>query len=428
MIRLASSLRQSAGLQIGDRVKLSPHRSPFEEAKEIKLQEEGSTDAPTEKEALQFYLRDELCIILNETELNLVQQTRYLSVGMRLECVYRGVIRSFIVKAIVGPENPDLSSMAASMQNLSISTPDTPSNPPSSKGLPVVFSMSRATAISFTGSTDVLDSTEEDEAVTFASIGGLKVQIETLREMVEMPLLKPHLFVRFRMKPPRGVLLYGPPGTGKTLLLRAVANETKAHVLTVNGPSVISKYQGETESTLRSIFAEAYARQPSIIFIDEIDALAPKRGGENESALDVTDGRVVATLLTLMDGMKAGGRVVVVAATNRPNAIDPALRRPGRFDRELEIGIPDANARLEILRLQLQQMPHDLDDTYIQTVAATTHGYVGADLMALCTEAGMHCIKVGVQANISESSMRINKSDIEAALLVVRASAMREVF
>jgi AAA family ATPase len=229
------------------------------------------------------------------------------------------------------------------------------------------------------------------------------------------------------MRPPRGVLLYGPPGTGKTLLLRATANEVKANVLTVNGPSVVSKYQGETESTLRGIFQEAQEREPSIIFIDEIDALAPKRG-ENESSIDVSDGRVVATLLTLMDGMEGSGRVVVVAATNRPNAIDPALRRPGRFDKELEIGIPDANARLEILQLHLQKMPHTLTDTYVQSVAAKTHGYVGADLMSLCTEAGMRCIKNGVKNNISEASMKITQEDIEAALLVVRPSAMREVF
>jgi AAA family ATPase len=358
-------------------------------------------------------------------DLTLVQQARYLSVGMRLECAYRGVLRSFIVKAITGPEN-DRSSIATHMENLSISNTATKS--PSPRSMPPVYCMSRATAISFVGSKDVLESPSLQDSISFASIGGLKDQIEILRDMVEMPLLRPHLFVRFGMKPPRGVLLYGPPGTGKTLLLRAIANETQAHVLTVNGPSVLSKYQGETENTLRGIFTEAYERQPSIIFIDEIDALAPKRGGENESALDVTDGRVVATLLTLMDGMEGSGRVVVVAATNRPNAIDPALRRPGRFDKELEIGIPDANARLEILRLQLRKMPHVLLDTYVQTVAAKTHGYVGADLIALCTEAGMHCIKNGVHANIPESSMKIDQADIEAALLVVRASAMREVF
>jgi AAA family ATPase len=343
---------------------------------------------------------------------------------MRLECDYRGVLRSFVVKNIVGPEHPDRSSIATRLENLDLSAETSKSGP---TGIPIVFRMARGTTLSFSGSQDVLQRTSPEDSVTFSSIGGLKNQIEILRDMVEMPLLKPHLFVRFGMKPPRGVLLYGPPGTGKTLLLRAIANETQAHVLTVNGPSVISKYQGETESTLRSIFAEAYEQQPSIIFIDEVDALAPKRGGENESALDVTDGRVVATLLTLMDGMEGSGKVVVVAATNRPNAIDPALRRPGRFDKELEIGIPDATARLEILRLQLRKMPHILIDAYVQTVAAKTYGYVGADLMALCTEAGMRCIKNGVKNNVPENSMKIDRADMEAAMLVVRPSAMREV-
>jgi AAA family ATPase len=342
---------------------------------------------------------------------------------MKLECAYRGVLRSFIVTAITGPDHPERSSLVARLENLHISS----SNPPPASGIPVVFSMTRSTVITFAGSKDVLQDPLSQDAVTYSSIGGLKEQMEILRDMVEMPLLRPHLFVRFGMKPPRGVLLYGPPGTGKTLLLRAMANEVKANVLRINGPSVVSKYQGETEGTLRGIFREAQEQQPSIIFIDEIDALAPKRGGENESAVDISDGRVVATLLTLMDGMEGSGRVVVVAATNRPNAIDPALRRPGRLDKELEIGIPDANARLEILQLHLQKMPHALLDSYVQSIAAKTHGYVGADLMALCTEAGMRCIKNGVKNNVSESSMKISQEDIDGALLVVRPSAMREV-
>jgi AAA family ATPase len=420
---MASSLRQSAGLQLSDHVVLSPYRSPIDEAKEIVLQQEETAEAPAEREALRFYLRDELrTSFIWDTSLTTVQQARYLSARMRLECAYRGVLRSFIVTSITGPENPDRSSLVARLENLSLSQ-----SSHQLTGVPVVFCMSRATTISFSGSKDVVQSPSHEAAITFSAIGGLKPQIEILREMVEMPLLKPHLFVRFGMKPPRGVLLYGPPGTGKTLLLRAVANEVQAHVLTLSGPSIVSKYQGETESTLRSIFAEAYENQPSIIFIDEIDALAPKRG-ENESVSDVTDGRVVATLLTLMDGMEGSGRVVVVAATNRPNAIDPALRRPGRFDKEIEIGIPDANARLEILRLQLRKMPHVLLDTYVQSIAAKTHGYVGADLIALCTEAGMHCIKNGVKSNIPENSMKIDGLDIESALLVIRPSAMREVF
>jgi AAA family ATPase len=351
-----------------------------------------------------------------------VQQARYVTVGMKLECAYRGVLRTFIVTAITGSDHPERSSLVAQLENLNISAGHTP---PASSA-PIVFSMTRTTNITFSGSKDILQDSSH-EAVTYSSVGGLKDQIEILRDMVEMPLLRPHLFVRFGMRPPRGVLLYGPPGTGKTLLLRATANEVKANVLTVNGPSVVSKYQGETESTLRGIFQEAQEREPSIIFIDEIDALAPKRGGESESAVDVSDGRVVATLLTLMDGMEGSGLVVVVAATNRPNAIDPALRRPGRFDKELEIGIPDANARLEILRLHLRKMPHTLLNKYVQSVATKTHGYVGADLMSLCTEAGMRCIKNGVKNNIPEASMKITQEDIEAALLVVRPSAMREV-
>ena len=323
MVRMASSLRQSAGLQLTDHVVLSPYRSPIDEAKEVVLQQEETAEAPAEREALRFYLRDELRTSFSYFNLSLttVQQARYLSVGMRLECAYRGVLRSFIVTAITSPEHPDRSSLVGRLENLSLSQ-----SSPQLTSVQVVFCMSRATTISFSGSKDVVQSPPHD-AVTFSSIGGLKPQIEILQEMVEMPLLKPHLFVCFRMKPRRGVLLYGPPGTGKSLLLRAIANEVQAHVLTLSGLSIVSKYQGETESTLRSIFAEVYENQPSIIFIDEIDALAPKRG-ENESVSDVTDGRVVATLLTLMDGMEGSGRVVVVAVTNRPNAIDPALRRP----------------------------------------------------------------------------------------------------
>jgi AAA family ATPase len=338
---------------------------------------------------------------------------------MRLECNYRGVLREFTVKAIQ-PADSDPRCLAERLEILQLET-KTPS-----LGVPTVYSMSRTTAISFDGTKDVTQENTEEE-VTYSSIGGLKDQIEILRDTVEMPLLRPHLFVRFGMKPPRGVLLYGPPGTGKTLLLRAVANETKAHVITISGPSVVSKYQGETESTLRSIFTEARERQPSIIFIDEIDSLAPKRGNDNESSLDVADGRVVATLLTLMDGMEKSGRVVVVAATNRPNSIDPALRRPGRFDQELEIGIPDADARLEILRIQLRRMPHDLTDTYIRSVAAKTHGYVGADLMALCTKAGTLGIKRGIRDNVPEYLMKIDEADVESALFLVQPSAMREV-
>lgn len=205
---------------------------------------------------------------------------------------------------------------------------------------------------------------------------------------------------------PRGILLHGPPGTGKTMLLRVVANTSNAHVLTINGPSIVSKYLGETEAALRDIFNEARKYQPSIIFIDEIDSIAPNRANDDSGEVE---SRVVATLLTLMDGMGAAGKVVVIAATNRPNSVDPALRRPGRFDQEVEIGIPDVDARFDILTKQFSRMSSDrhvLDSEAIKYIASKTHGYVGADLTALCRESVMKTIQrgLGTDANIDKFS------------------------
>ncbi|KAF5101310.1 hypothetical protein D0Z03_000617 [Geotrichum reessii] len=227
------------------------------------------------------------------------------------------------------------------------------------------------------------------------------------------------------MAPDRGFLLHGPPGTGKTMLLRAVAAETNAHVLTINGPSIVSKYLGETESALRGIFSEAVQYQPAIIFVDEIDALVPKRDSDESGE---AESRVVSTLLTLMDGMGAGGQVVVVGATNRPNAIDPALRRPGRFGQELEIGIPDAEGRLDILRLMLRDMPHELTEEGIVELAGKTHGYVGADLAALCRDAVMAAIQRGLAAGTPENELAVAATDVDRALVDIRPSAMREIF
>ncbi|KAG5513218.1 hypothetical protein PMAC_001588 [Pneumocystis sp. 'macacae'] len=257
--------------------------------------------------------------------------------------------------------------------------------------------------------------------VTFADIGGLKRQIELLKDYVEMPLLKPQYFQRFNITPPKGILLYGPPGTGKTMLFRAIANETNAYVELVNGPSIIGKYLGETEANLTKIFENAKKHQPSIIFIDEIDAIAPKRGD------DTADRRVVASLLTLMDGMNSSGQIIVVGATNRPNILDEALRRPGRFEKEIEIGVPDVDARLEILKLHFNKMPHNLNKDDIEKLAKRTHGYVGADLTSICREAAISAIKRGIAENISEENFNISKHDIEIALKHVRQSVMREV-
>ena len=224
--------------------------------------------------------------------------------------------------------------------------------------------------------------------VTYEDIGGLHEQIQKIREMVELPLRYPELFQKLGIDPPKGVLLYGPPGCGKTLLAKAVATEAEANFFLINGPEIMNKYYGETEAKLREIFRKAEEEAPSIIFIDEIDAIAPKRSevtGEVEK-------RVVAQLLALMDGLESRGQVIVIGATNRPNALDPALRRPGRFDREIEIGIPDKRGRKEILQIHTRGMPL-APDVDIDKLAEMTKGYTGADLAALCREAAMKCIR-----------------------------------
>jgi len=224
--------------------------------------------------------------------------------------------------------------------------------------------------------------------VSYEDIGGLKEEIEKIREMVELPLKYPELFEKLGVSPPKGVLLYGPPGTGKTMLAKAVANEADANFYVINGPEIMSKYYGESEENLRKIFEEAEKNAPSIIFIDEIDAIAPKReevGGDVER-------RIVAQLLTLMDGLKERGKVIVIGATNMPNVLDPALRRPGRFDRELEIGVPNKEGRKEILQIHTRGMPLD-KDVDLDRIAELTHGYTGADLSALCKESALECLR-----------------------------------
>jgi len=225
-------------------------------------------------------------------------------------------------------------------------------------------------------------------SVTYEDIGGLQEQIQRIREMIELPLRYPELFQKLGIEPPKGVLLYGPPGCGKTLLAKAVATEAEANFILINGPEIMNKYYGETEARLREIFRKAEEEAPSIVFIDEIDAIAPKRSevtGEVEK-------RVVAQLLALMDGLETRGQVIVIGATNRPNALDPALRRPGRFDREIEIGIPDKKGRREILQIHTRGMPL-AEDVNIDRLAEMTRGYTGADLAALCREAAMKAIR-----------------------------------
>ena len=224
--------------------------------------------------------------------------------------------------------------------------------------------------------------------VTYEDIGGLRDVIVKVRELIELPLRHPELFARLGIEPPKGVLLYGPPGTGKTLLAKAVANESDANFIAINGPEIMSKFYGESEQRLREIFEEAKKNAPSIIFIDEIDAIAPKR----DEVVGEVERRVVAQLLALLDGLESRGQVIVIGATNRPNAIDPALRRPGRFDREIEVTLPDKQGRLEILQIHTRHMPL-AEDVDLEKIAEMTKGYTGADLAALAKEAAMNALR-----------------------------------
>ena len=267
--------------------------------------------------------------------------------------------------------------------------------------------------------------------VSYEDIGGLKEEVKKVREMIEIPLKRPELFEKLGIAPPKGVLMHGPPGTGKTLLAKAVASESDAHFILINGPEIMSKYVGGSEENLREYFEEAEANSPSIIFIDELDAIAPKREETNGE----TERRTVAQLLTLMDGLKSRGQVVVIGATNRPDSLDPALRRPGRFDREIEIGVPDSDERREVLEIHTRNMPIE-EDVDLNKLANTTHGFVGADLESLCKEAAMRVVRRILpeiktdDEEIPEDVLKkiiVTKDDFKSALKEIQPSALREV-
>ena len=268
--------------------------------------------------------------------------------------------------------------------------------------------------------------------VNYEDIGGLRHEIQKVREMIELPMRHPEIFDRIGIEAPRGVLLFGPPGTGKTLLAKAVANETNANFYSIGGPEIMSKFYGESEERLRETFKQAQENVPSIIFIDEIDSIAPKR----EEVTGDVEKRVVSQLLTLMDGLESRGKVVVIGATNRPDALDSALRRPGRFDREIEIGIPDQTGRLEVLEIHTRGMPLS-NDVRLEDIAKRTHGFVGADLESVCREAAMRSLRTILpEINLEESKIpietlnkiKITTKDFEDALKDVQPSALREVY
>ncbi len=276
---------------------------------------------------------------------------------------------------------------------------------------------------------------EEDKIpeVTYEDLGGLHEEIKKVREMIELPLKHPEVFERLGIEPPKGILLHGPPGTGKTLLAKAVANESGAKFFVINGPEVMSKFYGESEENLRKVFENAEKNAPSIVFIDEIDSIAPKR----EEVKGEVEKRVVSQLLTLLDGLKSRGKVIIIGATNIPNSLDPALRRPGRFDREIELGVPNKDGRKEILQIHTRGMPLD-KKVEVEKIAEITYGYVGADITALCKEAAMHAVR-RILPSLNEikedkpipteilKKLIVTKEDFDHALKIVGPSAMREV-
>lgn len=374
-------------------------------------------------------------------------ETKYISEGLVFNSVeYKGRKRTFRVEKIISegatpgrPENTAGTKAYKISESTAVEILDNESAP---EGVPKSkYSAAKRILSPLQAESPVTIATPS--RITFASIGGLSRQITALKTLLLSTLHQAHHFTRFNLTPPRGILLYGPPGTGKTLLLKAIASEIDAKCFVLNG-SVMGKYMGESEAAVRKVFAEARKNQPAIVFIDEVDSLAPKRG-----AGDGSEGRVVATLLTEMDGMDyvsedgSPVKVVVVAATNRPNAIDEALRRPGRFDREIEIGIPDVDSRREILALLMRELPFKGaegrgKEEFVKALAGRTHGFVGADLGALVRTGftiGLERLGIGRlqesgdgKENRDEEEVVLQEEDIEAALKDVRPTAMREIF
>ena len=290
-----------------------------------------------------------------------------------------------------------------------------------------VVKIERSTTVTILTETSI----DKKIRVTFEEIGGLKTQTKRMREIVELPLKHPEIFTRLNIEPHSGILLYGPPGCGKTLIAKVLASESEANFYSINGPEIMNKYYGETEARLRDIFKEAKENSPSVIFIDEIDAIAPKR----EEAYGDVEKRVVAQLLALMDGLNDRGTVIVLGATNRPESVDPALRRPGRFDREIEISVPNADGRLEILQIHTRGMP--LQDVDLKTLAAELHGYTGADIKSLCREAAMKAVRTYLPEIENETEkiapdillkLKITLQDFYDAMHEIVPTAMREFY
>lgn len=387
LIGMSKNLRNLGGILLGDRITFSKYKSPID-ADTITIHTKGADiQKKIEKTMDEFSLVSPgLKFTVDETEVTII----------------------------------DVNSITSSMDNLSLSEVISDTITPTyvfNRGKTVVELVDTET-INYKKYPNL------SQTMSFLKIGGLSKQIELLQSTIDVPLNNPQLFSDFGLSPPRGILLHGPPGTGKSMLLNSIAHNTDAHILTINGPSIVLKYLGETETKIREIFMEARKYQPSVIIMDEIDSMAPNRNSDDSGE---TESRVVATLLTMMDSisMNDNSKIVIIGATNRVNSIDSALRRPGRFDQEIEIGIPDVDDRFDILKRLIGKMnndKHELAEEEIRDIASKTHGYVGADLVALIRESVMKAISRG------SVPITLTAKDINDSLPDIRPSAMREIF
>ncbi len=388
-IRIDGFIRQNAGVGIGDKVKI--HKAKFADAQRIVLAPPSGSHMHYGDEAADMIRRQTLKRpVVSGDILPIMSSTAHPFVG-RMEAVPLVVTETVPGDVVIICERTEILLLEKPAKSVR--------------------------SVKATGT-------------TYENVGGLRHEVQRVREVIELPIKHPEVFQKLGIEPPKGVLLYGPPGTGKTLIAKAVANECGANFFSIAGPEIMSKYYGESEQRLREIFDDAQKAAPSIIFIDEIDSIAPKRGevtGEVER-------RVVAQLLAMMDGLKERGQVVVIGATNREEAIDPALRRPGRFDREIEIGVPDRSGRIEILQIHMRSMPIS-EDVSLERLADRMHGFVGADINALCKEAAMRALRRYLPDLTTEDEippeivekMLVMGADFEDALKEIEPSCMREV-